>query len=221
MTYTEKNPSIEYVKNIEYYKEMHANGINLSSGTYKSKEKTYNGKTTSYYAKTIKNIIDKNKYQSLLEFGCGKGQYYKKKFKIKNETIPPLNNYWNLKINLFDPCVKKYHKFPNENIDISICIDVLEHIPEEDHDWILEKFLSITNFFSFIQVACYPAIALLPNGKNAHISIKDHNYWQDKLIKITKINPNIKIICLCVYKDDKGRFPFHEIGINDKLENYL
>ena len=135
-----------------------------------------------------------------------------------------LNRYIvdNLDIYLFDPCVTKYKKFPNNSVDLSLCIDVLEHIPEEDIDWVLEKFISITKKFSFIVVACYPAVATLPNGENAHITIQTPEWWLNKLSKFYKINTLLKIICLCTFKsNNEVRKPYHQLAINDNLQNYL
>ena len=114
----------------------------------------------------------------------------------------------------------KYKKFPNNSVDLTLCIDVLEHIPEEDIDWFLEKFLSITKKFSFISVACYPAIATLPNGENAHITIHTPEWWLNKLSKFYKINPLLKIICLCILGSNEDKKPYHELAINDNLQNY-
>ncbi len=220
MNYTSKNPSLRYLEHIEYYKQMHNEGAKLVDGKIKEKDDVYNGKTTSSYADVIKKIIEKNNITSLLEYGCGKAYYYNNEFTHNEKLIKSLKDYWGTEIYLFDPCVIKYNKFPNNSVDLTLCIDVLEHIPEEDIDWVLEKFLSITKKFSFISVACYPAIATLPNGENAHITIHTPEWWLNKLSKFYKINPLLKIICLCTLGSNEDKKPYHELAINDNLQNY-
>ena len=75
-----------------------------------------------------------DKAKKVLEYGCGKAYYYKEKFKIQGKIVPPLKEYWGVNINLYDPCYEKFSKFPKAKVDLSICIDVLEHIPQEDID---------------------------------------------------------------------------------------
>ena len=61
-------------------------------------------------------------------------------------------------------------------------------------------------------------MALLPNGENAHITIKEPKWWYDKIIEIIKIKKNLKIICNCtIYKDRKLQ-PF-PLQFNDKINN--
>ena len=51
-------------------------------------------------------------------------------------------------------------------------------------------------------MACYPAQALLPNGENAHATIKEPKWWFEKLISFKKEYKDIKILC-CVQQKIK------------------
>ena len=84
MNYTSNSPSLRYLEHIEYYKQMHNEGIKFVDGYIKEKDDVYNGKTTSSYADVIKKIIEQNNYRTLLEYGCGKAFYYENKFVLKN-----------------------------------------------------------------------------------------------------------------------------------------
>ena len=75
------------------------------------------------------------------------------------------------------------------------------------------------NKYVFINVACYPAIALLPNGKNAHINIKKPDWWHKKILKIKKKFLNIKVICICSLKKD-DKISYFPLQYDDKLTNY-
>ena len=61
MDYTSNKPSLRYLEHIEYYKQMHNEGIKLVDGNIKEKDDVYNGKTTSSYADVIKKIIKDEK----------------------------------------------------------------------------------------------------------------------------------------------------------------
>ena len=75
-------PSQNYLNNIEMYKKMHNEGYKKEDGGYIDKEKSFNGISTIPYAPIIKNIINKNDINSLLDYGCGKDEFYDKKFKL-------------------------------------------------------------------------------------------------------------------------------------------
>ena len=47
-----------------------------------------------------------------------------------------------------------------------------------------------------MNVACYSAAALLPNGKNAHINIKNHKWWFEKILSFKK---NMEMLKLFVF----------------------
>ena len=62
-------PSKEYFKNLNYYKKMHLEGYNLSNGKIRAPNDAYNGKSTLIFAKLIKQIIKKNKINTMLDYG--------------------------------------------------------------------------------------------------------------------------------------------------------
>jgi hypothetical protein len=221
--YSKRNPSKSYLNNIDYYKIMHETGYKKIDGTKREPENAYDGKSTIPFAKIIKKIILKNKCNSLLDYGCGKAKYYFEKFDFEGENFPNLKDYWGgINIDLYDPCYKKFNNLTKEKVDISICVDVLEHIPLEDIDWVLSEFISLTNKFVFINVACSPAVALLPNGKNAHINLQQPQWWKNKLNEFAKEFENLKIICTCSYiLQSNGETKWAFVEIRDNISKYL
>ncbi len=214
-------PSKEYYKNLDFYKDMHQNGYHLIDGRKRQAKNAYDGKSTLAYAPIIKNIIQNEKVKNMIDYGCGKGNFYNNGFSLGGNSIPPLRDYWGIKIKLYDPCYEKYSKFEkNEIFDLLICIDVLEHIPEDDIDWILKRFFSISNKFIFINVACYEAIALLPDGKNAHINVQKPIWWSNKIQKLLKNQNQIKLICVCTIKDN-GKIKHIPLEYGCKIKDYL
>ena len=218
---TKNNPSLEYYKNLDFYKDMHENGYSLIDGRKRNSKDAYDGKSTKVFAPIIKKIITKENIDNMIDYGCGKGKFYNNGFYIGNEFIPPLSEFWNVNIKLYDPCYKKYSKFlNNETYDLTICIDVLEHIHENDIDWILERFFNISKKFIFLNVACYEAIALLPNGRNAHINTQKPVWWLNKINKFLKNQKNIKLICVCSVKVD-GKIKLIPLEYGCKINDYL
>ena len=219
-----KKPSKNYLKNIEFYKQMHIEGVDLIDGSKKNSQASYNGRTTSQYAEIIKKIINKNDYKNLFEYGCGKAFYYENSFNLNNKEISSLKDCWDVEIKLYDPCFEKYSKLPNKKSDLTICIDVLEHIPEDDIDWVLNELFELTKCMVFMNIACTPALALLPNGKNAHINIQTPKWWHNKYIYMKNLYKDLKIICCYSFTDNsdknsKRKFLFS--NIDDNIKYYL
>ncbi len=215
-----KNPSKEYVENINYYKKMHLEGYDLVDGRNRKPIDAYNGKSTLAFAELIKNIIEKNHIKNMLDYGSGKGFFYDNPFSINGLDIKSLRNYWDIDIDLYDPCYEKYSSLnEDKKFDLTICIDVLEHIPSDDIGWVLEEIVNKSKKYVFLNVACYPAIALLPNKKNAHININSPQCWHNKILNLKKKDDKIKIICICAYKENND-IKYFPLQYNDNLSNY-
>jgi len=199
---------------------MHLEGYSLIDGRKRKSDNAYDGKSTLIYAKLIKEIIKKNKIKSMLDYGCGKGFYYDNPSNSYGLRIDSLRNYWGIDIDLYDPCFEKNSFLDNKkNFDLVICVDVLEHIPSGDINWVLEEIIRKAKKYVFINVACHPAIALLPNGKNAHININTPDWWYEKILNFKKNLKEIKIICICTLKEN-GEYQYFPLQYDDKLINY-
>jgi len=213
-------PSKEYLKNIEFYKKMHKDGFNLINGDRRTPDEAYNGRSTIIFAKLIKDIIYKNKITTMLDYGCGKGFFYDNPFEIQGLKINSLRDYWDVKIDLYDPCYEKNSVIDEKKLyDLVISIDVLEHIPTQDIDWVLENIFSKAKKYVFLNVACYSAFALLPNGENAHINVNDQHWWAEKILKFKKRHMRLKVICICSLKENGKRILF-PLQFDDKIINY-
>jgi len=213
--------SKKFLENINMYKQMHNEGYAKIDGGYIDKEKSFNGISTIPYAPIIKKIINKNDISNLLDYGCGKGEFYDKKFNLDNIEYPSFKNFWGVDIDLYDPGYTRYSKLnEKKNYDMVICIDVLEHIPIEDIDYVLEQLSNLSKKYIFLNVGCYSAAALLPNGENAHITIQKPEWWYEKILKLIKIRQNLKIICNCTIVKD-GKLKVFPLEFNDKIKNYI
>ena len=200
---------------------MHKEGINYSNGNKKNSENSYNGKTTSLYGDIIKKIIEQNNYKTLLEYGCGKAFYYENQFFLNNKKINSLKDYWGVDVRLYDPCFEKFSVLTTKKSDLTICIDVLEHIPEEDINWVLKEFFKLTQFMVFMNISCVSSGALLPNGENAHINIQTPKIWHEKLMEMKKMYKKIKIICCYSVEISEGKTKYMFSNIDDHIKKYL
>ena len=117
----------------------------------------------------------------------------------------------------YDPAFPEYG--PPKEADLVCCIDVLEHIPSSDIDWVLKEIIGKAKKYVFINIACHPAIALLPNKENAHININTPQWWHQKILNSKKNLNEIKIICICSIKENDV-IKYFPLQYDDKLTNY-
>ena len=178
MTYSRANPSTRYVELLSMYREMHLQGekfLGISAG------KTFDGRSLKSQARRIKQLIEKTGAVTVLDYGSGKGrQYDPKPLQIDGEGAwDGVLDYWGVdEVVCFDPAYPPYSNPPSERFHGVISTDVLEHCPEDDIPWIVDEMFSFAERFVFATIACYPARKRLPNGENAHVTLRDPDWWR-------------------------------------------
>ena len=94
-------------------------------------------------------------------------------------------------VRCYDPCHEPFSRLPEEKFDGVLCTDVLEHCPEEDVPWILDEIFGYARRFVFANAACYPARKHLPNGENAHCTIREPAWWRERLCETSARHPGV------------------------------
>ncbi len=187
-------PSEDYYELINSYKKLH-----------KEKGK-FKGISLIPLVTTLMKIVEENKCKTLLDYGCGKAVPYMKKRCKELGIRKPIQELLNLdSFDLYDPAYPKYNKLPNKKYDIVICTDVLEHIAEQDLDWVLTEILSHSKNTVFLNISCQLALKHFKEGKfkgqNVHISVFNHDWWSDKIKNIWNNFKHLKIYIICVGKE--------------------
>jgi len=192
--------SKDYQELIEIYKNLHAKGSYWGNAN-----STFDGKSLKFFFKAIKQVIESTKSTSLIDFGCGKAKYYFKKIKVNNIEFQNVSTYWNINdFYLYDPGFEKFNKYPTSKKDGVICIDVVEHIPPEDVIQFINDIFKLANKFLFIVIACYPANKVLPDKRNAHLTIKNPEEWRKIINNVKSKYPNISPFVICT--TDRNEF---------------
>lgn len=128
-----------------------------------------NGKVPKIYQYALDNDC-----KSILDYGSGKSDF----LITLDEQFPDHG----LKINQYEPGRPEFAMDP-EISDMSICIDVLEHIEPEKLDAVLEHIYNKTNKIFYFAVCLLPSHGTFPDGQNLHLIIEDKEFWLDKLSK--------------------------------------
>ena len=185
--------SREYEETLNLYKKMHVEGTEFDDA-----QNTFDGKSLKFFFHSIKQIIYSTKSNSFIDFGCGKEKYYFENVKIDNVNYNNIADFWKIqKYFLYDPGVKNFSKYPSKKADGVICIDVVEHIPEQDVIKFIEELFRLANKFIFVVIACYPAKKKLPDGRNVHLSIKTIDDWKKIILEIKVNHPHVSPYIIC------------------------
>lgn len=145
--------------------------------------KTFSGNGVLKHAKSLIVFSHEIEARSAIDYGCGKGQQYTKVIQPYGEGGGPvltLEQHLGYVTTKYDPAWPEFEKPPAAPADLVWCVDVLECIPEEDMDMVIDDLFRLALKGLFVTVASYPAKKTLPNGENAHLTIKPEAWWRQK-----------------------------------------
>lgn len=189
MNYSRQNPSSRYLELLALYQQLHEHG-NEQEGI--APQDMFPGESVIHHLAKIKELINKTDTKALLDYGAGKGFQYLVPYNINGTRFENLQSFWQIEqIEKYDPAYSPFSNLPAKKFDGVICTDVLEHCPEEDVPWILDEIYSYAEKFVYGNIACYPAKKTLPNGENAHCTVKQPAWWLERLNALKQKYPHV------------------------------
>ena len=183
MTYSRENPSKKYKQLVDLYYEQH------------HLPKSYMGKSLEEHIPAINHLINTYNCKTGLDYGAGKGACQ--------------GGLKFLHIHSYDPGLKDKRELPDQPLDATICVDVMEHIPQDDVDWVIEEIINLSKKFVFFSISCVPAVKIMPNGENAHCTIHNPKWWLKKIKDIRNASehkPFVRCVFYCKEQEDIGEF---------------
>lgn len=147
----------------------------LISDAYRAQQE-YLHETTEYgvasksYAPIVTQIIDRLQINHLLDYGCGKSCHLLRSVKPGKD----------LKYQAYDPAVPRFSA-PPVPAELVCCIDVLEHIEPDCLEDVLDDLERLTEAAAFLTIHTGPAVKVLQDGRNAHLTQEDMRWWLPKL----------------------------------------
>ena len=134
------------------------------------------GEALAEYKHNVFNLIKENNVKNILDYGCGKAKFHSILFNNKKVPGSPMG----IDITPYDPAVPEFANKPTEQYDLVLCVDVMEHVQEDKVEEVLKDIFTFSNRV-FLTITCYAATQTLVNGKNAHYTIKEPDWWKEKL----------------------------------------
>ena len=176
---------------IKLYEEMAAKGIDRVDGT--RKEKVYNDFQLRKFRHICKHQISNEKIKTVLDYGGGGSDWDAPGF--DTGTKQSAKQFFQLQsVHTFEPARGLMEK---KKADCVVCMDVLEHIFIEDIPKVVSELFALSKKLLVVNVACYKAAALLPNGENAHITVRGADWWKGVFDVISSNYKNIEVFLIC------------------------
>jgi len=131
---------------------------------------------------------------TILDYGSGAGAHLYRRGKANQEKTfitertdfygymrGYIQCYW-----CYDPAYPPFSKKPPDiKFDIVTCCDVLEHVPEDSIDYVLDDIKKYTDDNSLVlfTISGQEALRSFSDGENFHCSVKPVEYWHEKITK--------------------------------------
>lgn len=192
MTPSRARPSQRYQELLQLYRQMHAEGEPRLKMTA---EQTFDGGSLRLHLPRVRTLAQASGCRTALDYGCGKALLHRERpLRLpQGGTAPDLPGYWGLEaLRGYDPGYPPLAERPAETFDLVVCTDVLEHCPEEDLDWILGEIFGFARRAAYFCIAAYPAKKHLPNGENAHVTIRPATWWAERLLRAAARRPGVR-----------------------------
>jgi len=168
---------------IKQYEHMSAHGYATSTDSATSHK--YNNFELQYFKEELKPLL-KN-INSILDYGCGESNWSLSNF--DTESGMSAQQYFSVpRVFYYEPAKNLDERV---KVDTVISFDVLEHIFLYDVPAVLRDIYSYANKSVILNIAGYSARALLPNGENAHTTVRPLDWWKGMLDSICIDYPHV------------------------------
>ncbi len=114
-------------------------------------------------------LIDEMKPASIIDFGCG-----------QSSLADELAKATGARTARYDPAIPEHSVKPEGKFDLLVNVDVLEHVPEDELEPIIADMAAFAKH-AIIIIDTGPAVLILPDGRNAHVTQHDQDWWAERL----------------------------------------
>jgi 2-polyprenyl-3-methyl-5-hydroxy-6-metoxy-1,4-benzoquinol methylase len=178
-------------------------GVSLK-GEYKrlheESETIFRGRMQQCAKWEIGELMGRYKSKTLLDYGCGKGKQYREE-EVHKECMGGIVP------TLYDPGVVEYERKPEGVFDGVICVDVLEHVPEEDLDVVVGDLVRFSRQWCFMLISCSLSgkKKRLADGRNLHVTLWSPEKWVEFMRPYFARKPEVEAVALFEWKRKERR----------------
>jgi len=128
------------------------------------------GNRGAEWTQTVLEVARRYRVGSILDYGAGHGR-----------LADALRGH-GYAVREYDPAVEGKDASP-AFADLVVSTDCLEHIEPVKLGAVLAHMRLLARKAVFVVISCRPAQKLLPNGKNAHLIVRNKRWWRERMVK--------------------------------------
>jgi hypothetical protein len=154
-------------------------------------EPAFNDMEIRAFREPIRKVLRQFDISTLLDYGCGGSNYETPGF----DADLTAREYFGLKeVYRFEPTREVDQR---RQVDAVLCFDVLEHVFVADIPPTVRDIFSLARKLVIVNTACYAARSILPNGENAHITVRPPLWWKGMFDSIAVEFPTVSVWLIC------------------------
>ena len=118
------------------------------------------------------------RHVSVLDYGAGNGSLGRAlRDTFKNVTVTD-----------YDPFHVDHAEKPEPGLhDMLVCLDVMEHVEEACVGNTLRYMADRVRYGALFVISLQDALKVLPDGRNAHVTVKNAKWWKNRLSRYFKV----------------------------------
>jgi len=204
LMFTRERPTNEFGELLELYRNMHEGMAVL---TNPDDADPFDGRRLDKHSSRICALIGATGAATVLDYGAGKGTGYTEAPEADEGSPWRVHPAWNgVRVRLYDPAHAPIAWLEDDaRFDGVISTDVVEHLPPWDVAWILDRLFAMAGRFVYVAAACYPASAVLPDGRNAHATQQPPHWWQMMMEMAARHHPEVRWQLVCEERGALGK----------------
>lgn len=171
----------------DLYALMARDGVNRGQGPGIARD--FSLMNIRLFKEMVAPLFLEHQIKSVLDYGCGNTSWDAQGFDGEKSAKQffGVGTVWG-----YEPGIGLDERQP---ADAVVCFDVLEHVFLADVSSVVWDLFSYAQRLLVVNVACYPARSVLPNGENAHITVRPPIWWKGVFDAVAPAFPDV-IVCL-------------------------
>lgn len=160
-------------------------------------QRRHYGANGGRYREHVYALIMLYRPDRIIDFGCGKGNLQKtvrdlvearkdsrflqrSKLTKRERRHNPAQPYMPEWIE-YDPGIPGKDTLPEEQADLLVCTDVLEHVEPECIGDVMDTIARLARRAAFLTFSLRESDKTLPDGRNTHLIVEGRNYWKAQM----------------------------------------
>ncbi|MDC7788115.1 hypothetical protein PQJ75_12735 [Rhodoplanes sp. TEM] len=182
-------PSDKQLRLLDAYAAMARDGYARTDGSHVAA--AYDDMEIRAFKFPVRALIARHGAKTLLDWGCGGSDWETETFHEEQSA----KHFFGLDaVYRYEPARGIDERQP---CDAVVCFDVLEHVFVADVPATVRALFAHAGRLLMVNVACYPARALLPNGENAHVTQRPPHWWKGVFDAIASEFPDVTVQLWC------------------------